>query len=104
MATPIAHKGALAGAKVQALTLLDLMLKPQVVADAWTYFREVQTATRQYKSFLGPTDGPPTWLNEEIMAKYRPLMRPFYYDATKHKSYLEQLGIAYPTLKTTAVQ
>ena len=26
MATPIAHKGALAGAKVQALTLLDLML------------------------------------------------------------------------------
>jgi aminobenzoyl-glutamate utilization protein B len=100
MATPIAHKGALAGAKVQALTLLDLMLRPQVVADAWKYFREVQTATRTYKSFLGPNDGPPTWLNEEIMARYRSQMRPFYYDATKHRSYLEQLGISYPTLKT----
>ena len=28
MATPIAHKGATAGAKVQAMTVLDLLLKP----------------------------------------------------------------------------
>jgi aminobenzoyl-glutamate utilization protein B len=41
MATPIAHKGALAGAKVQALTLLDLLLTPTLVADAWSYFRDV---------------------------------------------------------------
>ena len=34
MATPIAHKGALQGAKVQALTLLDILLTPKVVADA----------------------------------------------------------------------
>jgi aminobenzoyl-glutamate utilization protein B len=99
MATPIAHKGALAGAKVQALTLLDLMLKPQVIADAWKYFNEVQTATRKYQSFLGPNDGPPTWLNREIMARYRDEMRKFYYDPTKYRTYLEQLGIAYPTLK-----
>ena len=99
MATPIAHKGALAGAKVQALTLLDLMLKPQVVADAWTYFRDVQTKSRTYKSFLGPNDGPPTWLNEDIMARYRPEMRKFYYDPTRFKTYLEQLGITYPTVK-----
>src|SRR6185369_9498169 len=39
MATPIAHKGALAGAKVQALTLLDLLLTPKYVVDAWDYFR-----------------------------------------------------------------
>ena len=44
MATPIAHKGALAGAKVQALTLLDLMLTSQIVTDAWAYFNDVQTA------------------------------------------------------------
>jgi aminobenzoyl-glutamate utilization protein B len=48
MATPIAHKGAVAGAKVQAMTLLDILLKPQVVADAWAYFNDVQTKTTKY--------------------------------------------------------
>ncbi len=99
MATPIAHKGAVAGAKVQALTLLDLFLTPKIVADAWTYFNDVQTKTIKYKSFLSPTDGPPTWLNAEIMAKYRPLMKQYYYDPTKYKTYLEQLGYKYPTVK-----
>lgn len=98
-ATPIAHKGALAGAKVQALTLLDILLRPQVVADAWTYFRDVQTANVQYTPFISPTDQPPIWLNAEIMARYKPLLQPFYYDAKKYKSYLEQLGIRYPTVR-----
>ncbi len=102
MATPIAHKGGVAGAKVQALTLLDILLKPQVVADAWTYFNDVQTKTTKYKSFLGPNDGPPTWLNADIMEKYRPEMRKYYYDPSKYKSYLEQLGIKYPTVKPVA--
>ena len=43
MATPIAHKGATAGAKVQAMTMLDLLLKPALVDQAWAYFRDVQT-------------------------------------------------------------
>ena len=38
MATPVAHKGAVAGAKVQALNLLDLLTKPELVAAAWAYF------------------------------------------------------------------
>ena len=29
-------------------------------------------------------------------------MKPFYYDATRYKSYLEQLGIAYPTVRPAA--
>jgi len=99
MATPIAHKGAVAGAKVQAMTLIDLLTQPKIVADAWDYFRNVQTKTTTYTSFLGPNDGPPTWLNADIMARYRPEMRKLYYDSTKFKSYLEQLGIAYPTVK-----
>jgi aminobenzoyl-glutamate utilization protein B len=99
MATPIAHKGALAGAKVQALTLLDLLLTPRIVADAHDYFTNVQTKSTKYKSFLGPNDGPPIWLNEEIMARYRPEMRKYYYDPSKYKTYLEQLGIKYPTVK-----
>ena len=102
MATPIAHKGAVAGAKVQALTLLDLFAKPKLVADSWAYFRDVQTKEIKYKPFISPTDMPPTHLNAEIMAKYRPEMKKYYYDSKKYKSYLEQLGISYPTLRDSS--
>ena len=45
MATPIAHKGTTAGAKVQAMTMLDLLMKPALVEQAWDYFHNVQTKT-----------------------------------------------------------
>ncbi len=99
MATPIAHKGVVAGAKVQAMTMLDILMKPQVVADAWDYFNNVQTKTVKYKPFFAATDKPPIWLNENIMAKYRPEMRKYYYDPKKYATYLEQLGITYPTVR-----
>ncbi|HJQ19313.1 MAG TPA: amidohydrolase [Gemmatimonadaceae bacterium] len=98
MATPIAHKGVVAGAKVQAMTLLDLMLQPKIVADAWEYFRTVQTKTVQYKPLIAPTDQPATWLNAEKMARYREQMRKYYYDPKKYPTYLEQLGVKYPTV------
>jgi aminobenzoyl-glutamate utilization protein B len=99
MATPIAHKGVVAGAKVQAMTMLDILLTPQVVADAWDYFNNVQTKTVKYRSFFAPTDKPPIWLNAAIMEKYRPEMRKLYYDPKKYGTYLEQLGITYPTVR-----
>jgi aminobenzoyl-glutamate utilization protein B len=99
MATPIAHKGATAGAKVQAMTMLDLYLKPTIVTQAWDFFRTVQTATTKYTPFIRPSDRPAIWLNEEIMARYRPEMRKFYYDPARYRTYLEQLGITYPTVK-----
>ncbi|MCU0626896.1 MAG: amidohydrolase [Gemmatimonadaceae bacterium] len=99
MATPVAHKGAVAGAKAQAMTVLDLLLTPQMVASAWSYFTDEQTKTTKYKSFLGASDGPPVHLNAEIMARFRPEMRKYYYDPKKYRSYLEQLGIQYPTLR-----
>jgi aminobenzoyl-glutamate utilization protein B len=99
MATPIAHAGAVAGAKVQALTLIDLLLQPKQIASAWEYFRTVQTKDRKYQSFLSPSDQPPTYLNAAIMAKYREAMRPFYYDPKKYPTYLQQLGITYPTIR-----
>jgi aminobenzoyl-glutamate utilization protein B len=102
MATPIAHKGAVAGAKVEALTLLDMFLTPQVIADSWEYFRTVQTKDRKYTPFIRPVDQPAIWLNAEIMARYRPEMRKYYYDPTKFRTYLEQLGIKYPTVKAIA--
>ena len=99
MATPIAHKGVNAGAKVQAMTILDLVMRPEIVEQAWDYFKNVQTKDRVYQPLLRPQDRPAIWLNEQIMAKYRPEMRKYYYDPSKYKTYLEQLGIEYPTVR-----
>ena len=99
MATPIAHKGVTAGAKVQAMTALDLMLRADLVKDAWAYFNNVQTKGQQYKPLIRPDDKPAIWLNEQTMAKYRPEMKKYYFDPTRYKTYLEQLGIKYPTIR-----
>ena len=99
MATPIAHKGATAGAKVQAMTMLDLVLKPALVDQAWAYFRDVQTKTVKYEPLIRAEDTPATHLNKATMDKYRPELRKYYYDPSRYKTYLEQLGITYPTVK-----
>ncbi len=99
MATPIAHKGVVAGAKVQAMTLLDLMTRPELVEQAWDYFRNVQTKETKYEPLLRPQDKPAIWLNKAVMDKYRPEMKKFYYDPSRYPTYLEQLGIAYPTVR-----
>jgi aminobenzoyl-glutamate utilization protein B len=101
MATPIAHKGVTAGAKVQAMTVIDLMLKPTVITQSWDYFTKVQTKTIKYFPLMRPEDKPAIWLNKAIMDKYRPEMRKYYFDPTKYKTYLEQLGIKYPTVRDT---
>jgi aminobenzoyl-glutamate utilization protein B len=100
-ATPIAHKGVVAGAKVQAMTVLDLLTRPELVQQAWDYFKNVQTKDVKYVPFLKSDTPPPTHLNENILAKYREQMKKFYYDPTKYGTYLEQLGIKYPTVRTT---
>jgi len=99
MATPIAHKGATAGAKVQAMTMLDLLLKPALVEQAWTYFRDVQTKEVKYEPLIRPEDTPAIDLNKATMEKYRPEMRKYYYDPARYTTYLEQLGITYPTVR-----
>ena len=99
MATPIAHKGATAGAKVEALTILDILTNPDLVKSAKDYFNNVQTKTVKYKPLIRPQDQPAIWLNEKIMAEYRPKMKPYYYDPAKYNTYLEQLGIKYPTVR-----
>lgn len=97
MATPIAHKGATAGAKVMAMTMLDFLMRPELVTQAWDYFRNVQTKDIKYQALIRPQDRPAIELNKDIMARYRPAMRRLYYDPTKYRTYLEQLGITYPT-------
>jgi aminobenzoyl-glutamate utilization protein B len=69
------------------------------VTQAWDYFKNVQTKNRKYTPLLRAEDKPAIWLNEQTMAKYRPEMRKYYYDPTKYKTYLDQLGIKYPTVR-----
>jgi len=102
MATPIAHKGVSYGAKVMALTVIDLLTRPELVTQAWDYFNNVQTKTKKYTPLIRPEDQPAIWLNTETMAKFRPEMKKYYYDPTKYKSYLDQLGIKYPIVRTTS--
>ncbi|MDP6579070.1 MAG: amidohydrolase [Vicinamibacterales bacterium] len=99
MATPIAHKGATAGAKVHAMTVLDLLLTPSILENAWDYFNNVQTKDRKYVSLLRPQDGPAIWLNEEIMDRFKPQLEQYYFDPSTYDTYLEQLGIEYPTVR-----
>jgi aminobenzoyl-glutamate utilization protein B len=101
MATPIAHKGVTAGAKVMALTVVDLLTQPAIIDEAWKYFREVQTKDLKYTPLIRPQDTPAIELNRDTMGRYRTEMKKFYYDPTRYKTYLEQLGIKYPTVRGT---
>ncbi len=99
MATPLAHKGSVAGAKVQAMTALDLLLEPETVKEAWAYFNDVQTKDLKYAPLMGPDDRPAVEMNKEKMERFLPELRKHYYDPAKYRSYLEQLGIKYPTVR-----
>jgi aminobenzoyl-glutamate utilization protein B len=104
MATPIAHKGTVAGARVQAMTVIDLLLRPDVLAQAREYFDKVQTKNHKYTPLIRPQDQPAIHLNKAIMDRYRPEMRKFYYDSSRYKTYLDQLGVKYPTVRTSSTQ
>jgi aminobenzoyl-glutamate utilization protein B len=95
-ATPVAHKGTTAGAKVQAFTAIDLLLRPELVQQAWEYFRTEQSKEATYTPLIGENDKPAIWLNEKLMKELRPDMSKYYFNPASHKTYLEQLGIAYP--------
>ncbi len=96
MATPIAHKGAVVGAKAVAMTVMDLMTTPRLIQEAKAYQQNVQFADQSYDPVLTPEDQPAIHLNQEIMSKMRPELEKFYYDPSRYSTYLEQLGISYP--------
>jgi aminobenzoyl-glutamate utilization protein B len=98
MATPIAHKGIVAGAKVMALSMVDFLTRPELVAAARSYFSDVQMKTDKPQEFLAGTDEPQIQLNRETMARFRPEMRKFYYDAARYDTYLDQLGVKFPAM------
>ena len=96
MATPVAHKGATQGAKAYAMTIIDLLTRPDLLVASKDYFENIQQAPKKYKPLLRPDDKPAIWLNKDTMDRFKPELRKFYYDPAKYKTYLEQLGIAYP--------
>ncbi len=99
MATPIAHKGVVAGAKVMALTALDFFLDADKVRAAWEYFDEVQTKETKYVSLIQQEDQPAIHLNRSVQESFREELEKLYYDPSKYDTYLEQLGIDYPTVR-----
>ncbi len=98
MATPIAHKGATAGAKAQAMTALDLFARPELLEAARSYFRE-QTKEIQWQSLVPEGTAAPIELNKEKMERFRPALEKLRFDPTRYKTYLEQLGVKYPTIR-----
>jgi hypothetical protein len=53
----------------------------------------------QAMTVIRPQDTPAIWLNEETMTKSRPELKKYYYDPTKYKTYLDQLGIKDPAIR-----
>ncbi|MCZ6906525.1 MAG: amidohydrolase [Deltaproteobacteria bacterium] len=77
LATSIAHKGAVAGAKTMAASTIDLLLDTTLVAKAKETFKE-EIADVEYKPLLPPDQKPPLELNKAIMERYRSLMQKHY--------------------------
>jgi aminobenzoyl-glutamate utilization protein B len=98
MATPIAHKGIVAGSKTIAMTMIDLLTRPELVREARTYFTDVQLKNNKVLPLLADTDVPQVQINHDTMERYRPQMRAYYYDAAKYDTYLDQLGVKFPTI------
>ena len=99
MATPIAHKGANAGAKVVAMTTLDFLLKPHKLDEAKDYFENIQKKETTYRPMISKDDPPAIYLNKDIMNQYKDQIKEFYFDETKYETYLDQLGVKYPEIK-----
>jgi aminobenzoyl-glutamate utilization protein B len=77
LATSIAHKGAVAGAKAMAATAVDLFMDRTLVAKAKETFQE-EIGDTEYRPLLPPDQKPPLDLNHNIMERYRPAMREHY--------------------------
>jgi aminobenzoyl-glutamate utilization protein B len=77
LATSIAHKGAVAGAKVMAASIVECFSNPAVVDEAKRIFKE-ELGGAAYRSLLPPGQKPPVTLNRATMDKFRPLMAAHY--------------------------
>jgi aminobenzoyl-glutamate utilization protein B len=77
LASSIAHKGSVAGAKALAGTVIDLLSDPSLVRRAKDTFRDELDGV-VYKSLLPADQKPPLDLNRALMEEHRPAMREHY--------------------------
>ena len=77
LATSIAHKGAVAGAKVLAASLIEIFANPAVVEESKKTFAEELGDSRWF-SMLPKDQKPPVDLNRATMERYRETMRAHY--------------------------
>jgi len=74
------------------------MTSEQLRRSALEYFTNVQTKDQKYVPMLGPEDRPTIEMNADTMARYREELKKYYYDPSRYDTYLEQLGVTFPTL------
>jgi aminobenzoyl-glutamate utilization protein B len=77
LATSIAHKGCLAGAKALAGTIIDLITEPPLLERVRSTFAS-EIGDVRYRPLLPPDQKPPVDLNRELMEQFRPKMRAHY--------------------------
>lgn len=77
LATSVAHKGAVVGAKTLAASMIDLLSDPSLVEEAKRTFKE-ELGGEVYRPLLPPDQKPPVDLNRDLMEAFRPRMREHY--------------------------
>ncbi len=77
LATTIAHKAEVSGAKVLAASMLDLFKDEGLLNRVKQTFKE-EIGDTKYTSILPKDQKPPVDLNREEMEKWRPMMKKFY--------------------------
>ena len=77
LATSIAHKGAVAGAKALAASVVECFTDPGIVDEAQRTFAE-ETRDTPYVPLLPADQAPALGANEELMHRYRPLLEKHY--------------------------
>ena len=103
MATPIAHKGIVCGAKVVAATVLDLLLQPELISETKRYFtEECRPRTSNTSRSSVPDDKPPARSQSGVDGQVPTADAAVLLRRRKYDTYLEQLGVAYPQLERPA--
>ena len=77
----VSHKAQVAGAKVLAASIIDLITSPELLQKAHAEF-DVESKKTPYFSVLPPDAKPDTEMNRAEMEKFRPEMRKFYLNKT----------------------
>jgi aminobenzoyl-glutamate utilization protein B len=80
LATSIAHKGGLAGAKALAASVIDYFQNNDLVPRTKDSFKN-ELGGVAYKPLLPDDQRAPAHLNQALMEKFRPAMEPHYVKA-----------------------